>query len=70
MDPIKILLDASLFQIVGLMIFLVFLKVSHILDDVFWNYEKVQCIFNDASVGRNFFQEMPACAIDDAFTPV
>ena len=27
-------------------------------------------IFNETSMGHNFFQEMPACAIDDAITPV
>ena len=43
---------------------------SSLLYYVLWNWKKVQCVFNDASVGRNFFQEMPACAMDDAFTPV
>ena len=42
---------------------------SSLLDYVLWNWKKVQCVINDASVGCTFFQEMPACAIDDAFTP-
>ena len=42
---------------------------SSLLNHVVWNWE-VPCILNDASVGCTFFQEMPACAIDDALTPV
>ena len=43
---------------------------SSLLNYVNWNWEKVECILDDASVGCNCFQEMPACAIDDAFAPV
>ena len=32
--------------------------------------KKVQCEFNKTSIGHNFFHEMPACVVDDAFTPV
>ena len=38
---------------------------SSLLDYVFWNRKKVQRKFNETSVGCNFFQEMPACAIDE-----
>ena len=75
-DPFEMLLDAPLFQIMGLMIFFLFWSFpisvamrSSLLNYVLWNSEKVQCIFNETSMGRNFFQEVPACAIDDAFTP-
>ena len=54
-----------------------FLEFSHIcghevvlLDYVFSNWKKVQCTFNETSIGYNFLQEMPACATDDAFSPV
>ena len=43
---------------------------SSLLNDIILNWEKVQCTLNGASVGFTFFQEMPAGAIDDAFTPV
>ena len=73
----KSFVDASLFQIMGQMIFFLLWSFpisvamrSSLLDYVVWNREKVQCIFNDASAGCNFFQEVPACATDDAFTPV
>ena len=76
-DPFEMLLDASLFQNMRLMIFFLFWSFpisvamrSSLLDDVVWNWEKVQCILDDASIGFTFFQEMPACAIDDAFTPI
>ena len=76
-DPFKMLLDASLFQIMGLMIFFLFWSFpisvamrSSLLNHVVWNWEKVQCILDDASVDCTFFQEMPANAIDDAFAPV
>ena len=76
-DPLITLLDASLFQIMGLMIFFLLWSFpisvamrSSLLNHVVWNREKVQCILDDASVGCTFFQEMPASAIDNAFTPI
>ena len=78
-DPFENLLDASLFQIMGLMIFFLFWSFPHICGHEVVPFlimysgierEKVQCIFNDTSIDRNFFQDMPACAIDDAFAPV
>ena len=76
-NPSESSLDASLFQAIGQIIFSVFWKFpisvamrSSLLNHVIWNREKVQCLLDDASVGCTFFQEMPACAIDDAFTPV
>ena len=77
MDPRAFSFDASPFQIMGQMIFFAFWSFprsvamrSSLLDYVFWNWEKVQCIYNETSIGHSFFQEMTACAIDDAFTPV
>ena len=43
---------------------------SSLLNYVSSGIEKRSNVFDDASVGCNFFQEMPECAIDDAFTPV
>ena len=43
---------------------------------IFWSFpmsvamKSIQCIVNETAIGRNFFQEMPACAVDDVFTPV
>ena len=76
-EPFEMLLDASRFQIMGLMILFLFwsfpisvaTRSSHV-NHVVWNWEKVQCILGDASIGFTFFQEMPASAIDTAFTPV
>ena len=78
MDSFEVPLFASLLQIMGQMIFFFFFGSfpisvamrSSLLDYVLWNWKKVQWNFNDAWVGCNFFQEMPACAIDDACTPV
>ena len=61
MDQCESSLDVSLFQITGQMIFFLLR---------FWNWKKVQWKFNETSIGHNFFQEMPASAIDDAFIPV
>ena len=76
-DPCELPLDASLFQIMGRMIFFLFWSFpvsvamrSSLLDYVFWNCNKVQRIFNETSIGQNFFQEMPACTVYDAFTLV
>ena len=77
-DPLITLLDASLFQIMGLMIFFLLWSFptsvamrSSLLNHVVWNWEKVHRKFNETSIGFCFFlQEMPACAMDDAFTPV
>ena len=75
-DPFEMLLDASFFKIMGWMVFFLLWSFttsvamrSSLLNYVLWNWE-VQCIFDDASIGHKFFQEMPACAIDDTFTPV
>ena len=75
--PWKTPLDASLFQIMGNMIFSLFLSFpisvamrSSLLNHMVRNWEKVQCILNDASVGCSFFQEMPTSAIDDALIPI
>ena len=38
---------------------------SSLLNDIIWNWEKVQCTYG-ASGGFTVFQEMPAGAIDDA----
>ena len=77
MDSCAFSFDASLFQVIGQIIFFVFWKFpisvavrSSLLDGVFWNLKKVQCIYNETSIGHCFFQEMPVCATDDAFTPV
>ena len=70
-------LDASLFQIVGLMVFFLFVSLpktmamrSSLHNDIVRDREKIHCVLDDASVGCTFFQEMPACAIDNAFAPV
>ena len=77
MDPCEVPFYASLFQVMDQMILFLFWSFpisvamkSSLLDYVFWNWKKVQCVYNETSIGHYFFQEMPACAIDDAFTPV
>ena len=77
MDPFEVPLFASLFQVMGQIIFFVFWSFaipvamrSSLLDDILWQLKKVQCIFKETLIGHCFFQEMPACTIDDAFTPV
>ena len=72
-DPLKTPLDASLSQIMGNMMFSLFWSFpisvamrSSLLTDIILNWEKVQCVLDDASISFTFFQEMPACAIDDA----
>ena len=77
MDSFIVFLLASLFQIVGQIIFSTSWKFaisvavkSSLLYDIFWNWKNVQCIFNETSIGHCFCKEMPACAKDDAFTPV
>ena len=76
-DPLKMPLDASLSQIMdNIMLSLCcsfpisMAMRSSLLNDIIRNCEKVQCTLNGASVGITFFQEMPAGAIDDAWTPV
>ena len=76
-DPFKTPLDTSLSQIMGNKLFSLFCSFptsvamrSSLLNDMILNWEKVQCFLDDASIGFTFFQEMPACAIDDAFAPV
>ena len=75
MDSFVVLLHASLFQVIGQIIFSVSWKFptslavrSSLLDDVIWNCKKVQCVFNETSICHCFFEEMPACAINDALT--
>ena len=75
--PSKMLLDASVFQIMDQIIFFLFRSFpktgtmkSYLLNHVVWNWEKVRCFLDDASVRCTFFQEVPACSMDDAFTPV
>ena len=65
------------FQIVGNVIFSLFWSFpisvamrSSLLNHIVRNWEKVQCVLNDASIGFTFFQEMPAGAIDNALTPI
>ena len=76
-NPFKMPFDASLFQIMSLMIVSLFWSFpismamrTSLLNDIVRDWEKVQCILNGASAGFTFFQEMPASAIDDALTPV
>ena len=69
-DPFEMLLDTSLFQIMGLMIF--FVDFSHV-----WTM-KSSVLNHVLGIKVWFFmqwrlawlQEMPACAIDDALTPI
>ena len=70
-------LDASLSQIMGNMMVSLFFSLPKsmairlsLLNDMILNREKVQCTVNCASTAFTFFQEMPASAIFDAFTPV
>ena len=65
---------ASLFQVMGQIIFFIFWSFhmsvamrSSLLDYVFWNWKKVHRILDETSIGHCFFfQEMPVCTIDDA----
>ena len=76
-NPCEAFLDESLFQIMGQTIFFLIFSfpisvamMSSPLNHIVWNWEKVRCILDDASVGCTFFQEMSACATYDAFAPV
>ena len=64
----KMLLDASVFQIMDQIIFFLFgsfLKTgtmkSCLLNHVVWNWEKVRCFLDDASDRCTFFQETRMC---------
>ena len=66
MDSFVVPLFASLFQIMGLMIFFVFWKFpisvamrSSLLDYVFWNRKKVHRIYNETSIGHCSFKRCP-----------
>ena len=66
-NPFKILLDASLSQIMGKMMVSLFFSLplsmamrSSLLNDIILHREKVQCTLNAASAGFTFFQVVPA----------
>ena len=77
-DPCEFPLDASLFLILGQMIFFLFWSFptsvamrgrSFLI--MYSGIERRSDVYSmTPRFGHNFFQEMPACAIDDAFTPV
>ena len=76
-DPLITLLDASLFQIMDLMIFFLLWSFPisvvmrmFLLNHVVWNWEKVRSVLDDVSVDCTFFQQMSAEAIDNVFTPI
>ena len=73
MDFFVVFHFASLFQIVGQMIFFVFWKFpmrSSFLDYVFLNWKKFHRKNNETSIGHCLFWEVSPCVTDDAFTPI
>ena len=45
--------------------------MSSLLDDIPRDWKKVHRVFREISIGFRFFlQEMPACAMDDAYVPI
>ena len=76
MDLCELPFYASLFQVMGQIIFFVSslfpisVSMSSSLLDILWERKKIHRIFNEFSIDRCFFlQEMPACATDDAYVP-
>ena len=62
-NPLKMLLDASLSRINGNVIPMA--TKSSLLNGIVLNWEKVQCTLNGASTGFTFFQEIPANCPDN-----